>query len=86
MSTRKKTATLTGRTDTTTTNTTTGSRDWRKFFTTPTFTIVKDYYGDYFVTRNGDPLTDRNYRTRFFVSRNSARKRISRERRQDFHN
>jgi hypothetical protein len=47
---------------------------------------VKDYYGDYFVTRNGDPLTDRNYRTRFFVSRNSARKRISRERRGDFHN
>lgn len=39
----------------------------------------------YIVTRNGRPLTDRFGYTRYFATRNSARKRIARERSGDYH-
>jgi len=52
-----------------------------------TSTLTVDTYeigvsnGTYIILMNGEPLTDRNSRTRFFASRNSARKTISRIRR-----
>ncbi len=81
---RKKTATLTGRTNTTKAN----------VATKETFTIKMDWLaGAYYITRTnvagdwfGTPLRDSNGWTRYFATRNSARKRISRERRGDFHN
>jgi hypothetical protein len=52
------------------------------------FEIVTDTYRGYGfnVTRDGVALTDRYGSTRNFTTRNSARKRISRELRGDFHN
>ncbi len=51
------------------------------------FEIVADTYRGYGfnVTRDGVALTDRYGSTRNFTTRNSARKRISRELRGDFH-
>lgn len=38
------------------------------------------------VLKDGEVLKDRDGHTRFYQSRNAARKRISRERKQNFHN
>jgi len=48
------------------------------------FEIVEEN-GLFYVTRNGMFLTNRYGRARSFITRNTARKRISRERRGDFH-
>lgn len=55
--------------------------------TTDTFEIVADTYRGYgfVVLRNGTALTYPDGSTRTFPTRNAARKRISRERRGDFH-
>jgi hypothetical protein len=87
MNTRKKTAVKTGRVNTTLPNTTTGLKT--KFGQTAvadTFVIKSDWFGSYFIERNGYVLTNSRGWTRYFRTRNSARKRISRERRGDFHN
>ena len=52
--------------------------------TTPTFEIVSTATG-FAITRDGIYLTDRHGNVRTFVTRNAARKRISRERRGSFH-
>lgn len=41
--------------------------------------------GYFYVVRDGVYLTDRNGRVRTFITRNAARKRISRERSGNFH-
>jgi hypothetical protein len=41
--------------------------------------------GYFYVARNGVYLRDRNNQARTFITRNAARKRISRERRGNFH-
>lgn len=41
--------------------------------------------GHYYITLNGEVLRDSAGWTRYFSTRNAARKRISRERRQSFH-
>ena len=51
---------------------------------TYTYTIV-EADGYFYIDRNGVYLTDRNGRARVFATRVSARKRISRERRGNFH-
>lgn len=40
--------------------------------------------GKYMILRNGDPLRDHNGNVRDYTTRNGARKRISRERKQNF--
>jgi hypothetical protein len=49
------------------------------------YIIVQTPFSDYMIKRNGRTLRDRTGHTRFYVSRNSARKRISRERSSDYH-
>lgn len=74
MNTRNATATRTGRT-----NTTTKVAD--------VYTIKTDWFaGSFYIVRNGNVLVNKSGWTRYFSSRNGARKRISRERRGDFHN
>lgn len=51
---------------------------------TDTYEIVA-YDGLFYVTRNGQDLTDHRGDSRSFISRNAARKRISRERSGNFH-
>ena len=52
--------------------------------TTDTYTIVENA-GYFYVVRNGLYLRDRFNNPRTFITRNAARKRISRERRGNFH-
>ena len=83
MATRKR-ATTTGRIDGTRPNVTTRGN---VTITKDTFVIIHDFWtGSYIIERNGMILRDKNGWTRRFVSRNGARKRISRERLGDFHN
>jgi hypothetical protein len=49
------------------------------------YVIVKTCCYDYLVMKNGIVLRAKNNHIRYFVSRNSARKRISRERSGNFH-
>ena len=82
MSIRKNTATRTGRTKTTKANITTVSK-----VTTPAFTIAYSWANlSYYIVRNARVLLDKAGYPRFFRTRNSARKRVSRERFGDFHN
>lgn len=53
--------------------------------TTDRFEIVRTTYNDFEVLKNGVALTDRNGYRRIFLTRNSARKRIARERSGNFH-
>jgi hypothetical protein len=51
-----------------------------------TYVIVKTFCEDYIVKKNGAVLTKKDSTAlRYFNSRNSARKRIARERSGDFH-
>lgn len=91
MNTRRKTAvknnTATGRINGRNANTTTSLKTVFGSTTVPdTFVIVSDWFGSLYIKRNGYPLTNSLGWTRYFRTRNSARKRISRERRGDFHN
>lgn len=54
--------------------------------TTGNYTITTNDAGNFIVLRDGQPLRDVYGNTRWFTSRNAARKRISRERKGNFHN
>jgi hypothetical protein len=91
MNTRKKTAVKTGRVSGHDANVSTGlktvfSKVKVGVNTSDTYVIKSDWFGNFYIQRNGFTLTSSRGWTRYFRTRNSARKRISRERRGDFHN
>ena len=53
---------------------------------TTEFQIVPAGAAGFTITLNGETLTWPSGHTRYFTTRNAARKRISRERKQSFHN
>jgi hypothetical protein len=65
-------------------NTNTGTIDTATT-TEATYTIEGNDESGFYITINGLPLANRYGSTRYFSSRNSARKRIARERSGDFH-